>query len=269
MNRRIVSLLVPAFVSLVACSDPPKLTGTVNDIWGQPIGGAAVQLEGVMEGVKTDGAGKFVFENVPTGKRRVMAAMDGYIKTVSNVVVPAAATEENMPSPELSLYVEPDGPGFYLVGPRRLAPKAYHHLEAVSIETIGTELGGMSGLPREGDATAKGGKLVEFVFTSTLRSSQLSQMNLQLHKLEFIEEQEVAGVLGATAVKVNLWVAKDRVEFDLTGMASDDEYLIKSRDKLKPGIYAFHTEEVLTTKDKDALDKTPKEMRVAYPFEVK
>ena len=67
----------------------------------------------------------------------------------------------------------------------------------------------------------------------------------------------------------DLWVAKDVVEFDLKGLSSEDDYLITTREKLKPGIYAFHTEDVLTADDKDALDKMPKEMRVAYPFEVK
>lgn len=266
---RITPLLVPALASLVACSDPPQLTGTVTDIWGTPIPGAEVQLEGVVESVKTGADGTFVFENVPTGKRRVMADKVGYIKSVDDLKVPKDVSEETMPSPTLSLYVEPADPGFYLVGPERIKPKAYHHLEAVDIETIGTELGGLSGLPREGQATAKGGKPVQFVFSSTLRSSQLSQMNLQLHQLTFVEEQEVAGVLGATPVKVNLWVASDPIEFDLKGLPSDDDYLITTRDKLKPGIYAFHTEGVLTAKHKDALDKTPKEMRVAYPFEVK
>jgi len=269
MHRRLATILVPALASLVACSDPPKLTGTVTDIWGTPVPGVNVQLEGVIDPVNTGTDGIFVFENVPTGKRRIMAGKPGYIKNVQDLKVPGDVTDETMPTPTLALYVEPAEPGFYLVGPERVAPKAYHHLEAVSIETIGTELGGLSGLPREGQATAKGGKQVSFVFSSTLRSSQLSQMNLQLHQLEFVPEQDVAGVLGATAVKVNLWVADDSIEFDLKGLPSDDDYLITTRDKLKPGIYAFHTEGVLTAKDKDALDKTPKEMRVAYPFEVK
>lgn len=273
MIRRHVALsaiLLP-FGALVACSSPPELHGTVNDIWGQPLAGAQVHIEGVTETATSDAAGAFVFKTVPEGQRRIMAGKPGYIKDVNDILVPPGVKEENMPKPTLSLYVEPERPGFYLVGKERQGASGYHHLEAVNIETVGTELGGLSGLPREGSALATGGQQVRFVFSSTLRSSQLSQMNLQLHRLEFVPKDTMTGVLGDTDVKVNLWVAKELIEFDLTGLPSDDDddYLIVSRDKLKPGIYAFDTEDVLIARDKDALDKTPKEMRVAYPFEVK
>jgi hypothetical protein len=45
--------------------------------------------------------------------------------------------------------------------------------------------------------------------------------------------------------------------------------VIMTREKLSPGMYAFHTQGTLTSKDPTALDKLPKEMRVAYPFEVR
>ena len=87
--------------------------------------------------------------------------------------------------------------------------------------------------------------------------------------MEFVKEKAVPGVTGATPVKVNLYVAKDTVKFDLKSLPTEDTYLITPREKLGPGTYAFDTEGMLTTKDVDALDKTPTEMRVAYPFEVK
>lgn len=268
MDRRTPLLLLP-FLAALSCSKPPELKGKVVDVWGAPIPGANVQLEGVPDGTQTGAIGGFTFENVPAGKRRVMADMEGYIKEVTEIEIPAEATEETMPSPKIELFLDPGKPGFFLVGKDKVEPEGYHHLEAVKVETVGTELGGLNGLPKEGTAHVPAGLPARFVFSSTLRASQLSQMNLQLHQLEFIAEKEVTGVLGDTAVKVNLWVAKDVVEFDLKGLSSEDDYLITTREKLKPGIYAFHTEDVLTADDKDALDKMPKEMRVAYPFEVK
>lgn len=267
MTRRLSLFLLP-LASLVACSEPPQLTGRVTDVWGAPVPGAEVKIEGLADAVKTGGNGGFVIENVPTGSRNLVAMKDGYIKNIVKVDVPEEKDAE-MPKAQLELYVQPENPGFYLVGPKRLDPGAYHHLEGVSIESVGTELGGLTGLPREGQARASGGIKTRFVFSSTLRASQLSQIDLQLHKMKFVPKQEVTGVLGDSDVKVNLWVADELVEFDLEGLPSESDYLITTREALKPGIYAFHTEGALTAKDTDALDKMPDELRVAFPFEVK
>ena len=58
-------------------------------------------------------------------------------------------------------------------------------------------------------------------------------------------------------------------EFGGEGMETDDDYSIKTREPLEPGMYAFHTQGVLTSVDTAALDKLPSEMRVAFPFEVR
>ena len=110
---------------------------------------------------------------------------------------------------------------------------------------------------------------LEFVFSSEARRSELKQLGLQLHKLKFLENDSVPGVLGETTVKLNLWVSDETVPFDLTGMETDDDYSIKTREKLEPGVYAFHTQGILSSKDPTALDKLPEEMRVAFPFEVR
>ena len=70
-------------------------------------------------------------------------------------------------------------------------------------------------------------------------------------------------------MKLNMWVADATIPFDLTGMETDDDYSIKTREPLEPGMYAFHTQGVLTSVDTAALDKLPSEMRVAFPFEVR
>ena len=79
----------------------------------------------------------------------------------------------------------------------------------------------------------------------------------------------MTGVLGEEEVAVNLWVAREAVPFDLKGLPSEDDYLIAARGPLSAGTYAFHTEGVLASQSKDALERTPKEQRIAYPFTVK
>jgi hypothetical protein len=68
---------------------------------------------------------------------------------------------------------------------------------------------------------------------------------------------------------VNLWVPTTDVPFDITGMGSADDYLITSRGALEPGAYAFHVQGVLTDPDLHHLERMPREMRVAYPFEIR
>lgn len=267
MTRPLSLFLLP-LATLAGCAAPPELTGTVVDIWGTPIVQAEVKVEGVSESVMSGPSGGFKVANVPPGTRKVVAMKDGFIKNVIEIDVPEDRGAE-MPAPKLELYDKPEKPGFYLVGQTRLPETAYHPMDGVSIESMGTEFSALTGLQQEGQAKAPANTNVRFVFSSTLRASQLSQIDLQLHSMEFVPKREVTGVLGETDVKINLWVADERTEFDIEGLPSESDYLLTSRDKLKPGIYAFHTEGSLTASDKDALDKMPEELKVAYPFEVK
>jgi hypothetical protein len=261
--RRTTLLLSTLLVTLAACSEPPKVSATVTDIWGRPVDGATVRLEGVTEQGTTDAAGLHVFTSSP-GTHKVEAGKKGWIKAGAKVTI-----DENTKAPaevRIELHKEPPRPGFYAVDHNK---KDYTHLEASAIEVLGSEVGAYIGIVDEKDAELRGDKAVQFVFSSTAKATELSRLGLQLHRLEFIPKEQVTGVLGDQDVAVNMWVAKDPVEYDMVGLPSDDDYLIKVRGKLPKGTYAFHTEGVLTSKDKDALERTPKEMRVAYPFTVK
>lgn len=247
---------------LAACGEPPMLEGVVTDAWGKPIEAATVQLEGVVKQTTTDAKGIFHFIR-PEGTLRLMAGKDGFIKNTASVTIPTS-DDEAQPRPEIALYPEPERPGFYAVD--RKPP--LRHLEARRIKTVGTELRARTGLPDIGQDTIKSADGLRFVFSSTLRSSDLSRLDLQLHKLEFVGHENVAGVLGEEDVKVNLWVATDTEKFDIKGLPSRNDYLITIRGTLPPGAYAFHTEGLLVSTEVDALEKTPQEMQVAYPFEI-
>ena len=134
---------------------------------------------------------------------------------------------------------------------------------------LGSEIGAYIGIKDDRDVVLRADKSVKLVFSSTAKSTEVSRLGLKLHRLEFIEKEQVTGVLGDQEVAVNLWVAKEAVPFDLESLPSEDDYLLSARAPLKPGTYAFHTEGVLSSTSKDVLDKTPKELQVAYPFIVK
>ena len=256
MSRSSAALLL----ILVACGDPPALSGKVTDIWGKPVEGATVRVEGVTAHGQTDAGGLFRIEAEP-GKRRVEAGRAGYIKAGTVVDLVADA---DWPQPTLELYPEPAAPGFYAVGPREYSP-----VGSKEIRTVGTEVRALTGLVDVGAVELSGAKPTRFVFSSTLRHDEISRIGLQLHKLEFIAQQPVPGVLGEAPVDVNLWVAREAVPFDLVSLPDEHDYLITTRAPLAAGHYAFHTERVLLSTDVAALAQMPRELQVAYPFEVR
>jgi hypothetical protein len=246
---------------LIACSNEKTLTGRVTDVWGKPLSGATVVVEGVVERYNTDGGGLFVVNvDRELALTQVMVGKGGYIKSIQPVV---GGAEEEVPRIDVKLYPEPEKPGFYGVG-----RDAYVHLKTSKVVMVGTELKHHIGIREYPDAALPHGA-TEFVFTSTLRSAELSMMNLHLSKLDFVDHTEVKGVLGAMDATVNLFVAVEDVPFDLKALPSRDDYLIVLRDRLEPGMYAFHAQNVLNETDYRIIMDLPKEMQVVFPFESK
>lgn len=245
----------------VACTDTRVLAGDVRDIWGNPVADATVVIEGVVERYYSDSAGRFTIDTEDP-VTRVMAGKDGYIKAIE--IVPAPLGEEADYQPlTFGLYPEPEQPGFYGVG-----REDYAHLEAKRVRVVGTELKHYAGLQDITETTLVGGQHATFVFSSTLRASELARMNLHLSRLDFVDHTRVKGVLGAVDATVNLWVAATDVEFDLKALPARDAYLITTREPVAPGMYAFHAQDVLNEEDERVLMNLPKEMQVAFPFEV-
>ncbi len=250
-----------ASLLLGACTDTRVLAGEVKDIWGNPVSDATVVIEGVVERYHSDSAGKFTIDT-EANVSRVMAGKDGFIKDIEVVAAPGEEDDDYDPL-AFALYPEPDQPGFYGVGPRD-----YVHLEARRIRVVGTELKHYAGIQDVADQGLSGGQPATFVFSSTLRSSELARMNLHLSRLDFVDHTRVKGVLGAMDATVNLWVAAEEIAFDLKALPARDAYLITTREPVGPGMYAFHAQDVLNEEDERILLNLPKEMQVAFPFEV-
>ncbi len=256
-----LALLLPGLL-VGACSKPETISGKVVDIWGRPIVGATMVLEGVPEHGLTDAQGLFSLE-LGEGSSRLMAGKDGFIHDVSEV--PAPDEEGKRPPVEFQLYPDPGEVGFYAIGREN-----YLALEDFEAETRGTEVRAMTGLRDIGDVSVSGSSTLRFVFSSTLRSERLAQLNLQLHRLEFVGDGSMPGVLGETPVALNLWSATgEAIPFDLVVLPSRDDFLIKLREPLAEGAYAFHTQGSLTNTRYEGLDKLPKELRRSWAFEVK
>ena len=249
------------FGCLVGCSEPPAHNGMVTDRWGKPIAGVTIGLDGTAKQLVSGADGQFTVPVQPK-EVKLRAGKPGFIK--KSVKLSPHSGDAKPALVRIALYPDPDSTGFYAV-----TSSAYSGVDSQPVKTVGTDIRAFNGLLDVGKVRLKGNKPLEFVFSSQARRSELKRLGLQLHKLKFLENDTVPGVLGETTVKLNLWVSDSTVPFDLTGMETEDDYSIKTREKLEPGVYAFHTQGILSSKDPAVLDKLPEEMRVAFPFEVR
>ena len=240
------------------------MTGAVKDVWDKPIANASVTIEGITELVTTDAKGEFTMP-VLAGKKRLKAGAEGHVFVQETFVFPEGEESKvETPKVELVLYPEPETEGLFLVH-----SSEYKKLDGQTIDTTGTELQAYTGIEDPGKVSVKPKQRQRFVYRVALSPSEIARVGLELHRLEFVKDTTVTSAMGETNVKVNRFVAKEEVEFDLKELATEHHYLIITRGKLSDGFYAFHSEGLLTSGDVDGLDKTPEELRKAYPFEVK
>ncbi|MED5374684.1 MAG: carboxypeptidase-like regulatory domain-containing protein [Myxococcota bacterium] len=243
----------------LACSDPQTLNVNAADAFGNPIESAQIKLP-TGEPVTTDSKGAASFEVTP-GNLEVMAGKEGFIPEYANVVVPAEGDPDAL---NFVLFFQPEKVGFYGVG-----AGDYLALGPEKIRTVASDKSTWHGLENVPDQALPGGQPQRFVFQSGLRASELKQQNLTLSKLKFLETAEVVGVLGKTDVELDLWVADTDHAFEIKGTQAKDNYLIVTSEPLAPGFYAFHAQGILKATEAESLSKLPKEMQVAFPFEVK
>lgn len=254
--------MLPLLLTLAGCGDPPTIKVQVTDVWNKPLADATVVKEGVTERfhTATDGVVRIPVE---AGRAHFMAGHEGYIKELATIEV---GEDVKASSPlKIQLYPEPDTVGFYGVGDNGYIPLQPAPITAVATEN--STVHGVKNIP-EAILTASHQPL-RFVFTSTLRAQQLKQQNLTLSRLSFKERESLLGVLGTTEIALNLWVADQDVPFDVRGLQSQDDYLLIIQDKLPEGVYAFHAQKILDPSAASSLEKLPKEMQVAYIFEIK
>ena len=73
--------------------------------------------------------------------------------------------------------------------------------------------------------------------------------------------------LGDTEVEIDLWVAEGKaIPFNLRSLDQEDMYLVEFSDVLDVGVYAFSGRYI---EGKNVTTSLPKELQVAYTFEIK
>ena len=104
--------------------------------------------------------------------------------------------------------------------------------------------------------------------SSTSSESELARLNLKIHQLEFTSSATVTGVTGDQEITLNLWTAAESIAFDIEVLDREHYFIIRPREELPAGHYAFSTQGMLDSRAPDSIANLPVELQVAYPFQI-
>lgn len=256
MRAPLPSLLTLAFLHGCTCSSPPELELTVTDPWGQPVPDVSVAFEGAEEPFTTDRRGRVSLPMFSPAE--LSLSREGSIPTQVTVTPDDTGTTF---SQTLELLPEPPAPGFHLIG-----PSSYLTLQAQPVVRIGSDMNAWQGTRTAGDTVLPAGPM-RLVFHTPMKLEQIARLQIELHRLTYIEEQRMGTVDGEAGVRVNLWVSDGQVDLARTPLGSPRNYLYLI-DDLPRGTYALSTLALLDAKQPDAYDKAPPQVRTVHPFTV-
>jgi hypothetical protein len=257
MLARIAS--AACLLSLTAClGDPPTLTGTVVDLWGNPVSGVEVTLNPEGKTATTNGKGEYSLP-IKKGEFKVRAAGEGFIAGEQDITV-TDITKKN--SVDVRVIPEPETDGFHVVG-----PESYLKLAPQQVERQGNDLKAWQGMRGVGD-TEVDGKELRIVFHTPLKMDEVARLGIKLHKLNFVENTKVATVEGEEEISLNLWTDAGDVEWEREELGSDDNYVFRANE-LPSGTYAIVSMNLLSSLDAAAFDKIPASVRRVHTFTVK
>jgi len=242
-----------------ACSTETNVSGTVQDIWSKPIEGSEVYMKDVEKPAKTSSSGSFSFL-AREGSMGFRVSKEGYIPNTGKLDYKKG---EPAPSINIQLYPTAEKNGFWYIG-----EKKYQLVDAQKIFKKESNARRILGLYDVGSIKIKKNKPV-FVFRTTLRKEQLSQLDLELHSLRFIDKTNFNALTGPQEVDIDLWVPDTQAAFDIRKLGTEDHFLIELREELQPGVYAFHSQGVLSDEANINTKDLPKELLMGFPFEVK
>ncbi len=255
--------MLTLLIGLLACNNTPVVSGTVHDIWNTPIEGAMVQMEGNGDKQTTDAQGRFSFElnNVESGNLRFRAGHTAFIHDVEVLVYAPEMDDESIDPVQFELYPKPTDKGFYAIGENE-----YQNLKSGELVDVQSTFKTIYGIERVNDVKLRSTK-PQFVYHSSLRKEEIKQVNLGVYKLSFKEKEAMTGLTGDTEVELDLWLPEGKaIPFNLRSLDQEEMYLIDFSSELDKGLYAFSGRYI---EGKDGASKLPKELQVAYTFEIK
>jgi hypothetical protein len=245
---------------LLACTETPSLQGRVVDIWNNPIEG--VTVIGAGERPLTDEHGVYSLGNPEPGTYPVKAGKEGYVQESADVEIKAG----DMTGPTFRLYKKPETDGFYAV-----TVGDYRRIESSTVKSIGHASDVLYGIEAPNERVFIEGENLRIVYKIDLSMAQIKSLGLKLRKMKFVENVEMASVAGGTRteVPVNLFVQDAQIPIDITALKSDGHFVLTSKGKMEPGVYALESQDLLAPGDEAAWNRIPAQLRTVYPFTVK
>lgn len=256
--------LLPIALLTVGCTPSPDLSGRVVDIWGSPIEGAVIRIDGVGKRPVTDAYGRFALPSA-SGTRTLTAGREGYIQDDQQVeFTDTGVTNANGEDEVIvELYPIPTEKGFHVVGPDR-----YVKLDPKLVRAVGNNIESLYGIREPGSARVDGQEL-RFIYHGDLRYDQLMALDVSLHRLDFRERAEMPSVT-ATDVKLDLYVADATVPIEITRLKSRNDYLFRTTEPLeRRRLYALTTNRLLDPADAESFQRIAPALRLAFPVELR
>lgn len=257
MTRRLLALSAPLLLQACLCSEPPTLQGRVVDPWSHPVEGVSVTEPGAEQPSVSNDKGLFSLP-LKLGKYKIKAQKDGFITASREVEVNDADASELR---SITVVPEPTTDGYHVIG-----PESYLQLDPQVVTRTGNELQSFHGVKSSGNVEVDG-KQLRVVFHTPLKMDQVARLDIELHKLSFVKDMDVATVEGAQKVDVNLWTDAGKVDYEREELGSDDNYVFRM-DNLPSGTYAFVSMDLLNP-NSPAFKALPDEVRRVHPFTVK
>ena len=246
----------------LGCSSSSIVEGTVTDIWGNPLANASItKYSSIFSSKKlTDENGDFQFLSY-NGEHNFTVSIDDYI--TEEISFDHQGEDKSSPDPlQIELYPVPPERGVFAI-----SEENYAQLEMRTPKAIGTHLEEIQGIQNIGNIKLPSTDNAAFIFYigNDLEWEDIKQIKLKLHQLKFIEKKGYTVLEGNSEDEILMYSATgSRQSFDFEQL--DDEIYKITTKNLAPGKYAFHIYDALTAED---LQKIPKDVRRAYPFQLK
>lgn len=248
---------------LAGCTPTPTLDGRVVDIWGAPIEGAMVKLDGSTQRPVTDAYGRFAMP-AGEGTATLHAGREGYIQGELEITF----TDDGPRSGEggdivVKLYPIPDEKGFHVVG-----PSSYIKLQPRLIRAVGSNIESLYGI-REPGRVSVDREPLQFIYHGDLRYDQLMALDISLHRLKYVERADLTSIT-STDVKLDLYVSDTRVPLEISRLKSRNDYLLQSTGPLdRQSVYALTTNRLLDPVDDESFQRIAPALRLAFPVELR
>lgn len=247
-------------LSLMGCgTGEARIEGRVVDIWGSPIEGATVMVEGGRERPLTDASGRYAVARME-GAHTIKAGRQGFIQEHQTITIDAEAREVS--GPTFTLYPEPERFGLHLV----LADR-YTSIEPARVYAVGTPLQSYRGIRSKGDAVSSGPR-PRVLWHTDLPLEDIVRLDLELRRLRYLGDAELTAGMGRREVPINLFVDDGPVHTEFTPLRSKYDYLVAPTEPLEPGTYAFQTQGLLSGPDPSTWSELPPELRTVHAFTV-